>query len=536
MRLINISTLTALTLEDFIGDEVPPYGILSHTWDKEEVSFQAFNTPEARSFAGYKKIQGFCAIAAKNDLSYVWVDTCCIDKSSSAELSEAINSMYRWYANAECCYVYLSDLETLPVDVSFTVWTVESFDIFKECRWFKRGWTLQELLAPNNVKFYDQQWTRLGTKHNISEVLSRVTGIKLDHLWKCNLASVAQKMSWAAHRVTTRTEDSAYCLLGIFNVNMPLLYGEGKKAFMRLQQEILRSSHDESLFAWTNERLWTSGLLAESPADFAGSSNVVPFDSRLQRRRPYFMTNHGLQIELRRIDVESKNMKRTRFDSPLLCTTESQKNKRQFILHFNRLHDDPEEDRVFRIAPYELGLIDVEEAAKYHSQEVTPFFVQDTTLLKHKPQRLIQRDFPTAASMQLRMSGLVDNIDFSQVHEMPASRLGIFVTDLATSSKFATAYLRWPKQDRNPRSLDVRCREFDHKRNCWKHMDKWRSYELRVGHPCAMLVGTSSVILMAFRGNMTQGLVLDIHVDDASYKRLTRQMDDMHFSWIGEPF
>lgn len=428
MRLINISTLTALTLEDFIGDEVPPYAILSHTWDKEEVSFQAFSSPEARSFAGYKKIQGVCSIAAGDDLSYVWVDTCCIGKSSSAELSEAINSIYRWHANAECCYVYLSDLErSLPREEYSEDWVERSFRIIKDCRWFKRGWTLQELLAPVHIAFYNRQWTSLGSKDTMDDVLTRATGIKLEHLRECRRASVAQRMSWAAHRVTTRIEDRAQSLLGIFDVNMPLLYGEGKKAFMRLQQETLRSSHDESLFAWTNERLWISGLLAESPGDFAGSSNIVPFASSPQPRPPYFMTNHALQSQLRRIDVDSANMERSRFESPLLCGPENQTRKYQIVLSFNRVQDNPDEDYVVRTAPYELILIDIEKPAYYHSLEAISFFVQDITLLKQPSRCTIQRSLSRTASMELRLSGLIDEIGVSQLHEMPAGKVGLFI-------------------------------------------------------------------------------------------------------------
>ena len=542
MRLINISTLTALTLEDFIGDNVPPYGILSHTWDKEEVSFQAFSGTEARSLLGYKKIQGFCAQAAEDGLSYVWVDTCCIDKSSSAELSEAINSMYRWYANAKCCYVYLSDLETsLPDNISSREWVEENFDTVKNCRWFKRGWTLQELLAPDNIKFYNQQWTWLGTKFDMCDLLTRATGIKLDHLWKRKTASVAQKMSWAAHRVTTRIEDSAYCLLGIFDVNMPLLYGEGKKAFMRLQQEILRSSHDESLFAWTNERLWTCGLLAESPADFAGSSNIVPCKSKW-KRRPYSMTNHGLQIELRRVNLYNLDSDIGCFQSPLLCKYEG--HQAQIVLYFNKLNNDLDEDHVVRTAPFELGL---SHETEHSGHEVTSFFVQDITLLKQQPQRLIKRELSETAPLTLRLSGLVDKIRFSGIHEMPADNLGLFIADLATPTKLVTTYLCWHQEVRDHRALDVYRRDFDLLRKRWQHMDEWLShistqaakpYKLRTGHPCAMWDGTSLVTLIAVRPTTSQGLVLDIQVDNfTNHNGFLRSRSDIQMDWIGRsPF
>ena len=231
---------------------------------------------------------------------------CCIDKTSSAELSEAINSMFRWYEKAKVCYAYLSDVSgdaNLKKDVSE----------FVGSRWFTRGWTLQELVAPKSVLFYSRRytgWHFLGTKEDLCDHISAVTGIDTDTLYGAGLelASVARKMSWASHRETTRVEDTAYCLLGIFDVNMPLLYGEGKKAFLRLQEEILRSSYDYSLFAWglnltsvsDLEKLVTAerekpdillyperggrrigephlrGLLAGSPADFRGSHDVEP--------------------------------------------------------------------------------------------------------------------------------------------------------------------------------------------------------------------------------------------------------------------
>jgi hypothetical protein len=171
-------------------------------------------------------------------------------------------------------------------------------------KWFTRGWTLQELLAPKTVVFFDQDWVDIGTKSSLAPLISAVTGIKDLFLFKT--ASVAQKMSWAAKRETTRVEDRAYCLMGLFEVNMPLLYGEGEKAFLRLQLEILRTTDDESIFAWTEDgkpdslrksAIWESrGLLASSPTEFGFSGDVQrrTFDAD---RPPYSMTNKGLRIE-----------------------------------------------------------------------------------------------------------------------------------------------------------------------------------------------------------------------------------------------
>jgi hypothetical protein len=218
---------------------------------------------------GYAKIQNTCAQALRDGFEYAWIDTCCIDKSSSAELSEAINSMYKWYKNARICYAYLSDI-IMPDDFRDSLFSA-SVCISK---WFTRGWTLQELIAPGVVVFYDRDWRDIGTKTSRQQEISRITGIDIHVLsgnepWSCN---VAQRMSWASRRMTTRSEDIAYSLMGLFNVNMPLLYGEGgTKAFRRLQEEIMKGEEDYSLFAWAGNNpsfpaRW--GLLAASPQQF----------------------------------------------------------------------------------------------------------------------------------------------------------------------------------------------------------------------------------------------------------------------------
>lgn len=279
MRLLNTTTIE---LAEFVG-EAPPYAILSHTWGDEEVTFRdmTVDKQEATRKKAYSKILGACSQAlAHGSIEWMWIDTCCIDKSSSAELSEAINSMFRWYRNAEICFAYLSDVLD-PHDGAQ----------FSASRWFTRGWTLQELLAPAIVEFYTSTWELIGNKFVLVGSIAHITGIDSlllggDVLY---LASVAQRMSWASKRKTTREEDIAYCLLGIFGANMPLLYGEGKaKAFRRLQEEIMKDSNDESIFAWgwghdytaDNWRIGTTtpGYLAESPEDFAHSGDIVPSD------------------------------------------------------------------------------------------------------------------------------------------------------------------------------------------------------------------------------------------------------------------
>ena len=239
MRLLNTSTLK---LVEFYG-EIPPYAILSHTWEKEEVSFDDLPQEHAKKMLGYSKISNCCSLARSDGYKYVWIDTCCIDKRSSAELSEAINSMYAWYQDAQKCYAYLADV--LPDENPHG-----ENSSFRKSRWFTRGWTLQELLAPSTVEFYGQNWHEIGTQVSLRDVLCEITTIDEEILLCGNFetASVAKKMSWASKRTTTRIEDIAYSLFGIFGVNMPTLYGEGRHAFTRLQHMIIQSSNDHTIF------------------------------------------------------------------------------------------------------------------------------------------------------------------------------------------------------------------------------------------------------------------------------------------------
>ena len=194
------------------------------------------------------KIRSFLEQAEARGFAWAWADTCCIDKTSSAELTEAINSMFRYYSLSSLCYVYLEDV--FPNDSAMT--TDESSE-FCRSRWHKRGWTLQELLAPKSILFVASDWTILGNKYELAPALEQATGIPAAVLrFEKDITEmcVAARMSWAALRETTRVEDEAYCLFGLFGINMPTLYGEGRNAFYRLQEEILRTSTDTSLFAW----------------------------------------------------------------------------------------------------------------------------------------------------------------------------------------------------------------------------------------------------------------------------------------------
>ncbi|KAL7800879.1 heterokaryon incompatibility domain-containing protein [Trichoderma afarasin] len=275
MRLINTRTLK---LQSFHG-KPPPYAILSHTWGHEEVSFQDFQSPELREkLAGFSKISATCKKAYSHGLDYAWVDTCCIDKTSSAELSEAINSMFKWYKNSEIAYAFLEDYPSPKIKKpTFRTTSVG----FGHSRWFTRGWTLQELIAPERLEFYNRSWEKIAEKTAIAKELAVITGIDafvLDGSAPLQQVSVGRRLSWAANRETTREEDLAYCLFGLFDVNMPLIYGEGEKAFLRLQEHILQQSDDHTIFAW---RAATSsidadmphGLFAKSPRDFHNFAN-----------------------------------------------------------------------------------------------------------------------------------------------------------------------------------------------------------------------------------------------------------------------
>lgn len=301
MRLLNARTLE---LESFIGD-FPSYAILSHCWERQEVLFSdLFDLAEAKKKNGFNKVEKTCEQAVKDGFDYVWIDTCCIDKSSSAELSEAINSMFAWYRNSDKCYAYLAD--------------VDGLEQFAHSKWFTRVWTLQELLAPSQLQnggasgmdFFSSQWVKLGSKSDLSNRIRDICGIEKEYLEGQSIysASISMRMSWAAERQATRAEDIAYSLLGIFDVNMPLLYGEGKlKAFRRLQEEIMKISEDETLFAWESGDFQmgstAADVLASDPKDFSEARQLVPYASD-EPVVPYSMTHRGLRIWLQLFRIE----------------------------------------------------------------------------------------------------------------------------------------------------------------------------------------------------------------------------------------
>ena len=243
MRLLKRKDNGALNLTDDLPDQdIPEYVVLSHTWGAagQEVTLQDFQSrfnEQRIEKAGFAKIL-FCSDqAAQHGYEYFWIDTCCIDKTNYVELTEAINSMFRWYRGAARCYVYLSDVKV--GESQNNDWQ----DDFINSRWFTRGWTLQELLAPKSVEFFSSDGIRLGDKSSLEGEIHRITGIAIDALRGRSLSdfSVSERIKWATKRKTTRKEDEAYSLLGIFDVYMPLIYGERERAFVRLREQIDRS-------------------------------------------------------------------------------------------------------------------------------------------------------------------------------------------------------------------------------------------------------------------------------------------------------
>lgn len=265
------------------------YCILSHRWTGNEVTYEEMrkltkvdSRDEIRSRAGYQKILRSCEQAKRDDFKLLWVDTCCIDLLNGPETSDAINSMFQWYQKSKRCYAYLHDISVFPArrDETFA-----RFNGWPE--WFSRGWTLQELVAPRDLQFFNKDWVGIGDKQSLAPKLAEITKVPLCILrdgLSSYRPSVAQVISWAADRNTTRAEDRAYSLLGLLGVSMPTLYGEEKGAFLRLQLEIMRTSNDQSIFAWkdstTCDARWSSGVLADDPSCVRDCHDVIKMEAK----------------------------------------------------------------------------------------------------------------------------------------------------------------------------------------------------------------------------------------------------------------
>ncbi|KAK4200959.1 putative vegetative incompatibility protein HET-E-1 [Triangularia verruculosa] len=325
MRLLNTSTLQVV---EFLSEK-PQYAILSHTWGEEEVAFHDLSRPDRRTLKGWKKVERCCRLARSEGWGYVWIDTCCINKAASGELGEAINSMFRWYQEAQICYAFLEDVP--PRYCSDGKSRPANGDV-TDSRWFTRGWTLQELLAPPFLAFLDSSWNIIGSRETYTPAITYATKIEQKDFHSLKSCSIATKFSWAASRQTTRAEDRAYSLMGFLGVYMPLLYGEGRNAFVRLQQELIRQFNDETVLLWTTYQaslfyddpkllaryeaagrypgwLIRRGLFAESLENFSGATGLIvrQFD---KIPRHFGISNAGisLSVELFQLldDEESK--------------------------------------------------------------------------------------------------------------------------------------------------------------------------------------------------------------------------------------
>ncbi|KAH7922550.1 hypothetical protein BV22DRAFT_651665 [Leucogyrophana mollusca] len=341
-----------------LADKFFEFAMLSHRWGDGEPLFRHVDREirddrsgsiyMMKAPAGIRKLQQFCCTAAKCGYRWAWVDTCCIDKSSSSETQESINSMFAWYRNSAITIVHLSGLPDLTEDAripfpqpegqAFPPYgyepptelqlnsnsdypppvphpTLGSFVTLNAVRedgrlgkaclepddqieavalerflqaflvlnaWFKRGWTLQELLAPKNIRFYSESWRPL-ERYDVNrayanqkqdpiwlKALADASGIDEDTLVKLEpgCVSIRERLRWAADRKTTKVEDIAYCLMGIFGISMPILYGEGVAAFTRLQEEIMKRSDDLSIFDWTGKGSIVNSCLASHPSCF----------------------------------------------------------------------------------------------------------------------------------------------------------------------------------------------------------------------------------------------------------------------------
>ena len=274
MRLLITETISVHDFQE--PQATPEYAILSHRWRDQDISFQDIHSGSGLGKRGYAKVLGACAQAAKDGYGWLWIDTCCIDRTSSSELSDAISSNFAWYQKAEVCYAYLDDVAQVEDPSAIA----REKSQFARSEWFTRGWTLQELIALASVVFFSKDRVEIGSKTSLASTISEIARIEESALGSNHTGdvSIARRMSWAARRKTTRPEDRAYSLMGLFGVSMPIIYGEGQRAFVRLQQEMAKFSTDYSLFAWkspSDDQIPnSSGLLASSPDDFLYSSQL----------------------------------------------------------------------------------------------------------------------------------------------------------------------------------------------------------------------------------------------------------------------
>ncbi|KAI1032041.1 hypothetical protein LB504_000095 [Fusarium proliferatum] len=314
MRLLQTKSHELFEASD-VPVPFPSYAILSHTWisPTDEITYQDMKTRTGDikngvyKQKGWSKLRDYCCRAFKDGWDWAWMDTCCIDKTNPADTQEAINAMFRWYQNAGVCYAHLSDVDfvSLPDDTDLDSSTnrlrIAGKNDFIGAKWFTRGWTLQELLAPHYLIFVDRQWRHMGTRESWALEIEKASKIEACHLNAFNptdfsSCSTAMRFSWASGRETTVEEDESYSLLGLFGISLPLIYGEGgRQAFNRLQRQLIHVYHDDSVFAWKSSQSDPKpgiGILARSVKDFWGASKVTAG----QYGNAYSMTNRGLEI------------------------------------------------------------------------------------------------------------------------------------------------------------------------------------------------------------------------------------------------
>lgn len=353
-RLISTSTYKLYENGDAELDGSPNYAILSHRWGTKEVTFQDLTDKVWRrdnlDAEQMKKIREACKKARDREtpIEWLWCDTCCIDKTSSEELFRSLNAMFEWYRKATVCYAYLEDVKWDPIrkQMSKSVGNPS-----QESVWFERGWTLQELVAPRFMEFFDRNWNFMGTRDDLSNKLQSVTGITKDYLTGAKSfkeASVATRIGWMAGRTTTEIEDIAYSMLGLLDISMPIYYGEGVRCFMRLQRTLMETSSDESLFAWTipadgltcyrkdgKTPIWAPdrwGLLAPSPDCFRRYRDLVVLPHLYVLRPPggYRRVQHGTQFVVPMVKNEFINVfgrLRSQVTFPLNCWIENDNGK-----------------------------------------------------------------------------------------------------------------------------------------------------------------------------------------------------------------
>ncbi|KAK1759948.1 heterokaryon incompatibility protein-domain-containing protein [Echria macrotheca] len=452
MRLLNAHSGL---MSDFVSDDaIPDYAILSHTWaSDEEVSFRQWEnrtTSDISHRSGFVKIKNFCTLAASHGFQWVWVDTCCIDKTSSAELTEAINAMFRWYQNATTCYVYLADIQTHSARENLS-----------SSRWFTRGWTLQELIAPKDVRFYSATWDFIDTKANLCDLISSVTNIDTHILTggEIETVSVARRMSWASGRKTSRVEDIAYCLLGIFDINLPLIYGEGRKAFQRLQEAIMLKTPDQSLFAWGKpvtepsdiitddqfigidpipwkspaERLPLLGLFADGPEQFQSSREIEPlvhpFSHELRRTNPPALVSGGVLLGL--VTTASLFKSALHLDQPalsfpvqiyvvlLMCSTKGLRGK--LVGLFLRKWGEG-----YAARSPEWGLFDAKISGKLFRPMIQQWHVAKEPTFQLSNGDIIYRRFSSHVESPTSLIGTVDRITLGDLPVFRVAPMGLY--------------------------------------------------------------------------------------------------------------